>query len=90
MNYEQILVYILSVALFVLLVLGIVIAVYLIKLLRSVQRVAEKAEHASDNIAAFSDTVRKAAVPTGALGVLKVLTKEIIKHKTKDSDNGKR
>jgi len=88
MDYNQVLVYILSIALFVLIVLSIVVVSYLIKLLRSVQHIAEKAEHASDNIAAFSNTVRRAAVPTGAIGVLKVLTKEIMNFKSKENDNG--
>ena len=87
MEYDQILVYILAAALSVLIILSIVVVVYLIKLLRSVQHIAEKAEHASDNIAAFSKTVRKAAVPTGAIGVLKVLTKEIMNYKSKEKDN---
>jgi len=84
MDYEQILVYFLASALFVLLVLSITVVVYSIKLLRSVQHIAEKAEHASDNIAAFSNTVRKATVPAGAIGVLKVLTKEIMNYKSKE------
>ena len=84
MDYNQVLVYLLAMALFVLIVLSIIVVAYLIKLLRSVQHIAEKAEHASDNIAAFSNTVRKAAVPAGAIGVLKVLTKEIMNFKSKE------
>ncbi len=84
MDYEQILVYILGAALFVLLVLSIVVISYVFKLVKSFQAIAEKAEHASDNLAALSDVVRKTAVPASAIGVLKVLTKEIIKHRNKE------
>lgn len=77
---EQILVIFLSTALAVLLVLSIIVAVLAIKLLKSVRRITEKAEHIVDNVEHVGETFKNAAGPLALFKVLSNLAKVVSKH----------
>jgi hypothetical protein len=75
MGIEQTLVIILSVSLFVLVVTSTVMVVLIIMILKSIQRVAKKAEAATDNLSGLITTVGKrvgpAAVSAGVASAIK-------------------
>jgi hypothetical protein len=77
---EQILVIILSTALAILLVLSIAVAVMAIKLVQSIKRISEKAEHIVENVEHVGDTFKNA---TGSMALFKVINniaKVVAKH----------
>lgn len=85
MDAFEILVVILSVALAVFLVLGIVLVVYLLKVAKSVKHISEKAATAVDNVSNTAATIGKFVTPA-TVGKLLVDTiqKAVRNHKKKD------
>lgn len=69
MDAYEILVIILGAALAVFLVLAIVVAALIIKILKNLRAITEKAEHVADNIDSVSEFFRKTAGPA-AIGKL--------------------
>lgn len=67
---QQILVIILSSALAIFLVMAIVAAVYIIKLVKSLQHVAAKAEQVVDSVEAVGESLKRTA---GSIGVLRFI-----------------
>lgn len=65
---EQIILIILAVALAVFLILAIIIAVQVLRLIRVINRTAEKAQHLIDSAETAAETVKNAA---GQLSILK-------------------
>ena len=82
MDSFDILVIILSIALAVFLVLGIITLVLVIRILRHLKTVTEKAQHVADNIDTASEFFKKAAGPA-AIGKLLANIYETIKKKEK-------
>lgn len=77
---EQILVIILSTALAVLLVLAITIAVFTLKLVKSIKRLSDKAENIVENVEHVGETFKNAS---GSLAIFKVINniaKVVAKH----------
>jgi cell division protein FtsL len=78
---EHILVILLSVALAVLLFLAIVIAVYAIRLLKAVNRIAEKAEHVAQKAEGIGELLSKVTTSTAAFRVAKSIF-DMVKKRT--------
>lgn len=89
-GYEQVLVVLLSSALAVFLILGIVLLVLLIKVVCSVKRVTEKAEHFADKAEAAAEFFQHAAGPM-ALGRAFTTIFETVTHRgsSKQGKKGK-
>ena len=83
---QDILVIILSTALAVLLVLAIAIAVLVLKLLQSVKRITDKAEHVIETAGHVSEAFSNA---TGSLALFKVI-RNIAEMVSKHSSNSKK
>lgn len=80
---EHILVILLSIALALLLVLAIIIAVYAIRLLKAVNRLAEKAEHVAQKAEGIGSLLSKVTTSTAAFRVIKSVFDIAAKHKPK-------
>jgi hypothetical protein len=80
MSAEEILVIILSSFLALFLLLGIVAAVMIIKLIKTVQSIANKTEEAAGNVVAASETLRGAAGPMAMLRMFANVTNMFTKH----------
>ncbi len=78
---QEVLVVILSAALAVLLILTIVVSVLAIKLLQSVQRISEKAEHIIENVEQVGDTFKNAAGPLALVKVISNIVRMVSKNK---------
>jgi hypothetical protein len=78
---QQVLVVILATALAVSLVISIVIGIMVIKLVRHVRQVVEKAEHAIASAEAVGEIIRNTAGPIGVLRVMRTVFKMVSKHK---------
>lgn len=70
---EKILVILLSLALAVLLVLAIVVATYAIRLLKAVNRIAEKTEHVAEKAENIGAMLSKVTTSTAAFRVIKTV-----------------
>jgi len=66
MSSYDILVIVLSVLLALILLMGIVIAVYLFKLIKNVKEISDKARDLANNASSITSTLKKAAAPTVA------------------------
>lgn len=77
---EQILVIILSVALAVLLVLSIVVVALIVKLVKSIQRITDKAENIIANVEHVGDTFKNVAGPMAVFRVINNIAKVVSKH----------
>ena len=64
MDSYDILVIILSVTLAVFLILGIVVLIYLVKFMKNVKEISDKAKSLIDDASSVVGTVKKAAAPT--------------------------
>lgn len=82
-NAEQILVILLSSVLTVFLLLGIVLLIFSIKLIRSVQRISAKAEALTDKAEAVSEFVQHAAGPVLVGKVLAGISDTFFNRKSK-------
>ena len=80
---EHILVILLSVALAVLLALAIVAAFYAIRLLKAVNRIAEKAEHVAQKAESISELISKVTTSTAAFKVVKSVFETVVKRASK-------
>jgi hypothetical protein len=78
---QQILVVILSCALALFLVLGIVTAVLLIRLVQTLRMIAGKAEHLVTTAEAVGDAFKKAAGPVGVLKFVRNIADMVSQHK---------
>ena len=67
MDYERILVIILATALAVFLVLGIIVLSLLIKILKNVRHITERAETMSESFIAVGEAIRKTAAAQNAV-----------------------
>jgi len=79
-NAETILVIILSVTLTIFLIVGIVLIVTLVRLVKSLNAVAVKAQEIVDNVETASDVLKKAAGPL-AIGKFMMNMADLIKKK---------
>lgn len=77
----QILVIINSSVLIIALILGIVLMVMLIKLVKSIRRIADKAEQVIDNAEVAASTFRKAAGPLTLLKTIANIVDSVNNHK---------
>jgi hypothetical protein len=88
MSSYDVLVVILSITLAVFLVLGIVVLVYVLKIVKSVKRVVAKAEQVADNVEAMTAVLERTATGPGA--VLKTVAGIInnsMRHKSHKEDD---
>jgi hypothetical protein len=86
-GYEQILVVILSTALAVFLILGIYLLVLTIKVVKSVKRVTDKAEHLADKAEAVGEFFHHAAGPMALGRALTTIADTFIHRKDHKRDN---
>lgn len=70
---EQILVIILSVALAVLLVLAIVVTIQVIRLLKAVNRITDKAEHVIENAEHVAKVFSNASSSLGGMAIFRIV-----------------
>lgn len=78
---EYILVIFLSVALAVLLVVSIVAVSLTIKLLQSIRRITDKAEHIVEDVEQVGETFKQAAGPLALVRVISNIIQVVSKHK---------
>ncbi len=78
---QQILVVILSCALALFLVLGIVAAVLVIRLVQTLRMIASKAEHLVDTAEAVGDAFKRAAAPVGVFKFIHNIADMVSQHK---------
>jgi hypothetical protein len=87
MSASEILVIFLSVALAVFLVLGIVLAIYLIIIAQKIKRVADTAERTIENVEGIVSMMRKAAAPAMISNfVMDTVAKFTRRNKSKEDD----
>jgi len=79
---EQILVVVLAVVLAILLVLSIAIAIMVLRLLKSINRITQKAEHLIESAEHVSDVFRNAAGPLAVFRVVQNIADLVSKHKS--------
>lgn len=89
MDYSQTLVYVLSITLFIFLVVGIIVMVFLIKILRNVHAVTEHAESLAESFVAVGNAIQKTAVPTAVSGMVANAIGKYVNAKSKSSKNKK-
>ena len=80
---QDILVIILSTALAVLLVLAIAVAVLVVKLLQTIKRITDKAEHVIENAEHVSQAFSQASGPLALFKIVRNVADMVAKHKSK-------
>jgi type II secretory pathway pseudopilin PulG len=80
---ETILVIITSSLLALLLILGIVLAIFIIKLVRSIRRVADKAEDLIDSAESVTEAFKNASGPLAVLKTVQNIVSMVNDHKGK-------
>lgn len=83
MDAFEILVIILSAALAVCLVLGIVLLVAVIKLVNKLKQISQKAEEVMDDVEAVSGFFRKSAGPVAITSLLSNIVSKVVDHNSK-------
>jgi hypothetical protein len=78
---ESILVIITSSLLSLLLIVGIVVAVFIVKLVRSIRRIADKAEDLIDSAESVTDAFRNASGPLALLKTVQNIISMVNDHK---------
>lgn len=81
MDWAQILVIILSIFLAIFLLLGITLAVMLIRVTKQIRQIADSAQHTVDNIESVVAGVTKVTSPVFLLGLLTKQFKKFTKNK---------
>ena len=83
-NVEFVLVVLLSVGFLILIILSITIASLMLMIMKRVNRISQKAETATTNIAGLAESLKRSVGPIAASGILGVLIKRFTgKHKSK-------
>lgn len=92
MDAFQILVIVLAVALAVFLILSIVVVVYLLRVVKSVQLMTEKASSAVESVSNVASNVGKFVTPAAASKVVITAVQKIMKsqNKAKEEKHGKK
>lgn len=90
MDAFEVLVVILSVALAVFLILSIVVIVYLLKVMKSVQLMTEKASNAVESMSNVATNVSKFVTPAAAGKFFVDAVQKVMKHKEKGESDGKK
>jgi len=78
---EQILVIILSVFLALFLLLGIVVAIQVVRLLRQLRRITDKAERIVESAESVGAVFRSAAGPISILKLVQTIVESVTQHK---------
>jgi hypothetical protein len=86
---EQFLVILLSSALAVFLIIGIIVLVRMLTLLKTLQFIADKAEHVVESAEAAADVIKNASGPFGVFALLRGLVDMAMQHKHSKDDNDK-
>lgn len=85
-GYEQFLVVVLASFLAIFLITGIILMIFLIKVVRSIRRITEKTEHLVDRAEAIGEFIEHASGPIALGRLLSIVSDKFFSNHTKRKD----